>query len=58
MNRHLFVAAWLSSCNAAIELGLPTVARAVDIEAFEFNDAAGTLLGGRGQLGQCGERVG
>ena len=24
--------------------GLPTVARAVDIEAFEFNDAAGTLL--------------
>ena len=44
MNRHLFVAAWLLLVSVATVFGLPTVARAIDIEAFEFNDADGTLL--------------
>ncbi len=44
MNRHLSIAAWLFFVSAATVFSLPTVARAIDIEAFEFNDSDGTLL--------------
>ncbi len=44
MNRSLLITAGLAVAALATLLGVPTVIRAVDLEAFEFNDADGTLL--------------
>ena len=46
MNHRSTSAAWLVLLGAAAVLTFPSMTRAIDLEAFEFNDAAGTTLVG------------